>query len=112
MGLERGKPFVSEYTIDADPFGPEPELFTVKVLRRSEDLWSVTRFGEHYWWNGTEWDMSPYDGMKESIKDWQARHRWPLDEALRQGEIAVKVIKINGMTYDDYVEFCERKDED
>ncbi len=110
MTLERGKPFVSEYTVDADPFGPEPELFSVTVMRRTEELWSVTRFGQHYWWDGTKWDGRPYDGMDETIEEWQARHRWPLDEALAQAEIAMKVIRVNSLTYDDYVKICEERD--
>jgi hypothetical protein len=111
MTLERGEPFVSEYTLDADPFGRfEPELFKVTVIRRSEDLWSVTRFGNNYWWDGTDWDDRPYDGMKEDIKDWQARHRWPLEEALEHAKVAIKAMFINNMTYDDFVKICEERE--
>lgn len=106
--LEPGEPFVSEYTLDAEPFGYEPELFTVKVLRRSEDLWSVTRFGHQYWWNGSDFDSKPYD-ENVPIEEWWAAHRWPLNEALEQAKVAIRSLVINGMTYYDYLDWVEQR---
>lgn len=73
----------TRYEVSAVPFDhPEASELTVRVELRGNGLWTVQWRGQCYSTDG-RLDMEPLASAR--TPEWLAAHRFPLDEAMRQG---------------------------